>query len=111
MWKLDSFIKESFRHHPLGSSGTNCGLVLIVVVMLRHVIRPYTFSNGVTLPEGATVTAPIGAIHMDDGIYPNAETFDGFRFSRMREQAESARLHAANTSSEFLYFSHGRHAW
>jgi cytochrome P450 len=74
-------------------------------------MKPYTFSNGVTLPEGVTATAPIGPIHMDDLIYPNAEKFDGFRFSRMRDQSDSAKFHAANTSNEFLYFSHGRHAW
>jgi len=83
----------------------------MLVVMLRKVMNPFTFSNGVTVPKGTTITAPIGAIHMDNDLYPNAETFDGLRFSKLRQQSDSAKLHAANTSNEFLYFSHGKHGW
>jgi Cytochrome P450 len=111
LWKLDSFIKESFRHHSLGSSNSSSGFGLTVVIMLRAVVKPYTCSNGVTIPEGVSITTPIGAIHMDNNIYPNAETFDGFRFSRTREQSDDAKLHAANAHSDFLYFSYGKHAW
>jgi hypothetical protein len=49
---------------------------------------------------------------MDEKTYPNALEFDGFRFSRMREQdGESAKHHSSNTSHDFLYFGHGQHAW
>jgi cytochrome P450 len=75
-------------------------------------MKPFTFSNGVTIPKGVVVTAPVNPIQRDESIYENANQFDGFRFSKMREQnKESAKHHASNTGLEFLHFGHGPHAW
>ena len=75
-------------------------------------MKPYTFSNGVTIPAGATLGTAAGAIHMDDNIYPNAKEFNGLRFSDIREkEGENAKLYCANTGPDFLVFGHGEHAW
>jgi cytochrome P450 len=75
-------------------------------------MRQYTFSNGVTVYPGEIVATAIAGVHMDPNIYPNPLQFDGFRFSRMKEQnGESAKLYAVNTSTEFLQFGHGPHSW
>ena len=47
---------------------------------------------------------------MDNALYPNADTYDGFRFSRMRE-TDGKTVYATNTSTEFLQFGHGKFAW
>lgn len=56
--------------------------------------------------------APVIGIHRDDTIYENAGEFDGFRFSRMREQdPESGKYNMVSTSLEWLTFGTGQHAW
>jgi len=78
----------------------------------RKVLEPCTFSNGVTVPRGETLVVPTRALHMDNNLYENAEEFNGFRFSDMRErEGESAKHHSVNTSPEFLAFGHAEHAW
>lgn len=58
------------------------------------------------------VLTPIGPIQRDPTLYEKALEFDGLRFSKMRgEFGDKVRFHAANTSTEFLHFGHGRHAW
>jgi cytochrome P450 len=112
MRKLDSFLKECFRLHPMGASKrimTNS--VLTLAGTQRVVVKPYKFSNGVTIRPGATLTSLILPIHLDEDNYKNADQFDGFRFSRMRESEDHAKYLSANTSPEFLFWSHGEHAW
>jgi cytochrome P450 len=82
--------------------------------MNRLAVRPFTFSNGVTIPAGTDVAVPSSAIHMDDEIYSNPEQFDGFRFSKMSgldgDVAET-KYQAFTTSPEHLVFGYGRNAW
>ena len=58
-------------------------------------MRPFTFSNGITIPAGTLVSAPSGVIHKDEELYPNPEEFDGFRFVRLRELNTSFKLSTA----------------
>jgi cytochrome P450 len=75
-------------------------------------MRDYTFADGTSIPKGARIVAPIRPIHFDESIYKDADKFDGFRFSDMRElEGESAKHHVSNTNLEFLHFGHGHHAW
>ena len=76
-------------------------------------MKPFTFSNGITLPTGLTIGTPILPIHMDERIYDNPTSFDGFRFFRLRAEPsrESARQLCVNTNIDFLTFGHGSHAW
>jgi cytochrome P450 len=78
----------------------------------RKVLKKFKFSNGTTVEPGEIVGTNIAALHMDDSIYKNAHEFDGFRFSRMREEkGGDPKLYATNTNLEFLQFGHGKHAW
>ena len=80
----------------------------------RLAVRPFTFSNGVTIPAGTFVSLPIHAVHGDGEIYPDAHVFDGFRYSKLREQEGDgavAKHLAVSTSAEHLAFGIGRHAW
>src|SRR6266702_5069270 len=81
--------------------------------MLRLALRPFIFSNGVTVPAGTLIAAPTGAIHRDGKIFPNPEEFDGFRFSKLHERdgGAVAGRQALSTSPENLTFGYGRHAW
>ena len=120
MHKLDSFLRETQRidgsgtcvsdflhNHPDTDTNHQVGL-------LRLALRPFTFSNGVTIPPGTLVAVPSSAIHMDEEKYSNPERFDGFRFSKFSDMdSEVLRTgrSAVSTSSDHLTFGFGRHAW
>jgi cytochrome P450 len=85
------------------------------VAVSRLALRPFTFSNGVTVPAGTLVSIPASTTHTDERIYPNPDEFDGFRFAKLRESGEedtmTSRYQTVSTSSEHLAFGIGRHTW
>ncbi|KAK7038539.1 cytochrome P450 [Favolaschia claudopus] len=100
MVKLDSFLKESARYEP----GT-------AVNVLRRALKDYTLSNGVTLPAGTLIGLPIMAQQHDEQIYENGDSFDPFRYARMKETAEEgSNIQMTTTSTDFLLFGLGRRA-
>jgi len=44
-----------------------------------------TLHEGLHLPPGTRIGAPVWAIHDDNSVYEDASVFDAFRFSRARE--------------------------
>ncbi|KAI9509456.1 cytochrome P450 [Russula earlei] len=102
MTKVDSFIRETQRMDGLEILGVS-----------RVALRPFTFSNGVTIPAGTFVSLPFRSVHTDEELYPNAEEFDGFRFSKLREKESAGTVskhQIFTTSVELLAFGFGRHA-
>ncbi|KAF8467567.1 cytochrome P450 [Russula ochroleuca] len=102
MYKIDSFIRETQRIDGFTLLSFN-----------RLALRPFTLSNGVTIPAGTLVSIPASAIHTDERIYSNPDEFDGFRFAKLRESEEdtmTSRHQAVSTSNEHLAFGLGRHA-
>ncbi|TDL14450.1 cytochrome P450 [Rickenella mellea] len=98
--KVDSFLKETLRFTGLSSLSIS-----------QIALQDYTFSDGTFIPKGTMVSAAAGAIHHDKGVYENANTFDGFRFSGFREQdGENLKHQMVSTSHDYLSFGHGRHA-
>ncbi|KAJ6568724.1 cytochrome P450, partial [Mycena capillaripes] len=75
MQKIDSFLRESMR------------LSTAPILLTRKVLvkEGFTFSDGTTIPYGSFISAT-SAAHYDSANYDHADTFDGFRFSRMREE-------------------------
>ncbi|KAG6077804.1 hypothetical protein E4U16_002011 [Claviceps sp. LM84 group G4] len=100
MYKMDSFIKETQRFNPLDAAS-----------LARVALKDFTFSNGLHVPKGSVIFTPNSPIFDDERFYPNAKTFDGFRFSRMRGDPKlksSCDLTATNEQS--MHFGIGRHA-
>ncbi|KAF7351318.1 Cytochrome P450 monooxygenase 51 [Mycena sanguinolenta] len=99
--KLDSFLKESARIVPGGA-----------VALTRQVTKDFMFSDGTMVPAGTLIGVPILAEHHDEANYENADVFDPFRFSRMREKAGERIKHQMVTPTlDYLSFGIGRHAW
>ncbi|KAI0002407.1 cytochrome P450 [Russula compacta] len=99
--KMDSVLRETQRVDGLG-----------ILALVRLALRPFTFSNGVTIPAGTLVAIPASAVHGDERIYPNPEKFDGFRFAKLRESEGDTtmnRYQMVSTSGEHLAFGLGRH--
>lgn len=67
-------------------------------------------SDGTRIPKGASIT--VSAHHMrDESIYPDAQTYRGFRFYDKRQEAGNEhRFQFVTTSPEHLGFGHGIHA-
>ncbi|CAG7854401.1 Ent-kaurene oxidase; AltName: Full=Cytochrome P450 503A1; AltName: Full=Cytochrome P450-4 [Serendipita indica DSM 11827] len=100
MPKVESFMKECMRVVPLGS-----------ISMARRVIKPFTFSNGISPPIGTIIAAHVYATHMDEAHYANPGTFDGFRFVKSGADVEGKPKETMySTSASYMAFSHGRHA-
>jgi cytochrome P450 len=82
--------------------------------MIRLVLRPFTFSNGVTVPAGTFLSIPASAANRDEKTYSNPDEFDGFRFAKLRESEwdnVKSRYLTVSPSSDNLAFGLGRHTW
>ncbi|KAJ6605583.1 cytochrome P450 [Mycena vulgaris] len=107
MHKIDSFLRESQRF-TIGAVG-----------MGRKVVAKegFTFSDGTKIPYGAFIGVPATAVHHDPDIYDHPDIFDGFRFSRIREQGNDTKAangifnhHMTSTAPDHVVFGHGHHA-
>lgn len=79
--------------------------------MTRGVLKDFTFSDGTTVPAGSFVLVPMYAMYKDNDIFPNAEQFDAFRFSKLRAQEGQDNRHQfVTTSTTHINFGHGRSA-
>lgn len=103
MRKTDSFFKESSRMAGVGA-----------VSIGRKAMSDFTFSNGLAIPAGYTVAIAGAGIHFDPDIYEDPDTFNGFRFSDMREKGtneyDPLRHQMVSLDTSFLLFGYGRHA-
>ncbi|KIX10708.1 uncharacterized protein Z518_01792 [Rhinocladiella mackenziei CBS 650.93] len=100
--KMDSFLREAGRFN-------NAGLLS----MQRNAKKKFTFSDGTVIPPGAKVGTPLLFVHRDPALYDNPEVFDGFRFSRLRENAETGqaiKYTMISTDPAYQLFGHGKHA-
>jgi len=83
--------------------------------MERKAMRDFAFSDGTVIPKGTYVAATAGPVWVDEGIYEDPLTFKPFRFAEACEGVDHAREAVKNqlatTSSQFLLFGHGKHAW
>ncbi|OAA59711.1 Cytochrome P450 [Niveomyces insectorum RCEF 264] len=103
MKKMDSFIKETLRLHPV-----------TMVSFQRKVLKPITLSNGQHLPAGVTIEVPAVAVSSDPTIYPDPLTFDGLRYCGPRKAdgnpAAAAHNQFVSVGPTDLVFGFGRHA-
>lgn len=79
-----------------------------VASMLRMAKKDFMFSDGTFIPKGTMVSVASDAIHHDEGFYSDPEVFNPWRFS---DDGTNKIKDVTATSTEFLIFGHGRHAW
>lgn len=68
-------------------------------------------SNGLLIPQGATIVTPQWQIHHDRDIYSHADDYIPYRFYDAGNDQKPNGRSATTTSIEYLPFGHGRHAW
>ena len=87
------------------------------VGMVRRALKDITLSDGTYIPAGTLFGFAAQSLHTDAHHYPDPEHFEAFRFSDARgdagtdESASAARNRFVNTSSEYIPFGRGKHAW
>lgn len=102
---MDSFIRETMRLHPAGARKNNPESLSsitkanqqIVTVARTVMDNEFQFHDGMTLPKGTNIIAPTIAIHRDSDNYVDPCKFDGYRFSRSRENRGESHLWLAST--------------
>ncbi|KAI0198172.1 cytochrome P450 [Astrocystis sublimbata] len=104
LYKLDSLLRESQRTSPT-----------ILLGMKRYFKKPYTFRNGIHVPEGTYTTMFVSEIEHDLEYVPNPDKFDAFRAYREKQalgftNPASRDLDFAAATRSNLGFGYGRSA-
>jgi len=115
MYKLDSFIRESQRLHPLAACKCFPRLDrmradMVPVLSSRCAMKDYEFSNGMTAPAGTRVALSTHKPHIDDPKH-----FDCFRFYKLRQESRSKgefgrKFDTTWMSAHVLYLGAGKYA-
>ncbi|KAM4058378.1 cytochrome p450 [Hirsutella rhossiliensis] len=96
---MESVMKESQRLEPA-----------VIIGMFRLAKEKVTLKDGTVVPKGTNI-AFANDLRFDPEMYPEPETFDGYRFQRMREDPEKLDLTPlTKTRMSHLAFGHGKHA-
>ncbi|KAI0060037.1 cytochrome P450 [Artomyces pyxidatus] len=98
MHRVDSFLRESQRMHGLQIAG-----------LRRLALKPFTFSNGVTIPAGTLVSCSTRSTHHDGVYYDHPDVFDAFRFTELSKDEEK-KHQMVSVSADYLAFGNGVHA-
>ncbi|RAO67769.1 uncharacterized protein BHQ10_003781 [Talaromyces amestolkiae] len=96
---MDSLMKETQRLEPAS-----------LATIARYTHRKTNLSDGTLVPKGTQVVLPNNFMWNNESIYPNNNIFDPYRFLRMRDDPEKAKL-ASFTRSSHIHtaFGHGKH--
>ncbi|KAH8691730.1 cytochrome P450 monooxygenase, partial [Phaeosphaeriaceae sp. PMI808] len=94
-----SAIKEAQRLRPSGK-----------LQMRRAATKDVVLDGGVKLSKGQRVQVDTSPM-WDPSVYPNPDTYDMYRFLRLREQSGGAQKgQLVTTTPDFLPFGHGTYA-
>ncbi|KAJ5815383.1 hypothetical protein N7474_007160 [Penicillium riverlandense] len=96
---MDSVMKESQRVNPVGMTLLN-----------RLATADIPLSDGTVIPKGATIAVSTHVMG-EDSIYPQASTYDGYRFyNKRQEPGNEHRFQLVTTTRDHFAFGHGVHA-
>lgn len=96
---MDSVTKESQRMNPTS-----------VLTMKRMTVREHKFSDGTIVPPATPVGIPVSSFR-DPAVFPDPDTYDGYRFLKLREQpGNENKWQFVTTSTDMFGFGHGAHA-
>ncbi|RDL33243.1 putative cytochrome p450 oxidoreductase [Venustampulla echinocandica] len=88
--RMDSFLRESFRLHPVS-----------LFSLQRYLEKPVKLSVGPTIPAGAIIGLDAQAINRSPELWQDPEKFDMDRFYNLRNQpGNESRYHFLTTGSD-----------
>lgn len=68
-------------------------------------MKPISLSDGTHLPAGTNIIAPQAGMSRDERVFPDPDTFDAFRFYRLRENERDEAGQASNSGNKWLFTS------
>ena len=75
-------------------------------------MKDVTLRDGTVIPKGTCVIAAAHPMHQDTSRYISPEQYNPFRFSSLRVlDGENMKHQYVHTSTEYIPFGHGKHAW
>lgn len=92
---LGAFLKESCRLHPSDS-----------ISVRREVLESFAFSDGLTVPAGNVLCAPLAAILCDPSRFENPTAFNPDRFLHQGKASDLTDI-----TTDFPLWGLGKHAW
>ena len=70
------------------------------------------FSDGTFIPKGTLIGVANRSLHYDQTLYESPNVFQPFRFAEMHKgDNDETKVQFVSTSTEYLEFGHGKHAW
>jgi len=78
--------------------------------MQRSACRPYTFSDGFHIPANTQCCFLNYELNHDPTVYPDPETFDPYRFLRIREKNDPQKYHFAYVSEDSINWGSGTYS-
>ncbi|KAK7984740.1 hypothetical protein PG988_002362 [Apiospora saccharicola] len=88
--RMDSFLRESFRLHPVS-----------LFTLQRYIEKPVKLSVGPTIPAGTIVGIDAQAINRSPELWEEPDKFEMDRFRRLREKSDNDnRFHFLTTGSD-----------
>ncbi|OTB17066.1 hypothetical protein K445DRAFT_74306 [Daldinia sp. EC12] len=88
--RMDSFLRESFRLHPIN-----------LFSLLRHLKKPTKLSVGPTIPAGATICVDAEGINRSPDLWQDPDKFDMDRFYNIRQRpGNENRYHFLTTGAD-----------
>ncbi|ETS74380.1 hypothetical protein PFICI_14246 [Pestalotiopsis fici W106-1] len=76
---LDSFCKETHKHHPTAASN-----------MKKITVKPQNLANGVTLPAGTVFEVVEIAAHLSNPAFEDPSTWNGRRYFDLRQKTSTS---------------------
>ncbi|KJK75899.1 hypothetical protein H634G_09264 [Metarhizium anisopliae BRIP 53293] len=92
--KMDSFLRESFRLHPI-----------VMFTLQGHLEKPVKLSLAPTLPSGLIIAVDGQAINRNPDLWPNPDSFDMDRFYKLQQKpGNKNRFHFLNFTYNFKFY-------
>ena len=81
---------------------------------VRRTVTDVTLSDGTFIPNNTTVAAAAFPTHHDSSVYANPDALDPLRFTKLGADGDvrgALKHQTVVTSTAFIPFGHGKHAW
>lgn len=120
---MDSVLKETQRVNPVSMGKISISLFLSptclenilinrvhIASIHRYADQEIPLSDGTIIPKGASIVVSSHE-RLNESIYPDANTYNGYRFLNKRDEPGNAhRFQMVTTAPDHLAFGHGIHA-